>query len=109
MDEIKSLESQLRSLPREAVPEDLLGKLLAEIPAMTEIRRQRRSDKYNLPLFAVAAALLAAAMISIFHSDAARRDEHAISAHYVIYRPTLKQETDPCNIFPPLPELRRLY
>jgi hypothetical protein len=109
MDEIKSLENQLRSLPREAAPEELLGKLLADIPAATEISRQRRSHKYILPFFAVAAAILAAATIWIFHPDAARRDEHAISAHYVIYRPTLKQEIDPCNIFPPLPESRRVY
>jgi hypothetical protein len=109
MDEIKSLEIQLRSLPREAVPEELLGKLLADIPAAKNLRRAQRSHKYILPLFAAAAALVAAATISIFHPDAAHRDEHAISAHYVIFRPTLKQETDPCNIFPPLPEVRRVY
>ena len=109
MNEINSIESQLRSLPREAVPEELLGKLLADIPAATEIRRQPRSHKYMMPLFAAAAALVVAATISIFHQDASRRDEHAISARYVIYRPTLKQETNPCNIFPPLPASPHAY
>ena len=109
MDEINLLENQLRSLPQQAVPEDLLGKMLSEIPAAKEIRRPRRSHKYVALLFAVAAALFAAATIWIFYPHAERRDEHAISAHYVIYRPTVKQETDPCNIFPPLPESRPLY
>jgi len=108
MDELKSIENHLRSLPREVVPEELLGKLLADLPAAAA-PRQLGSHKYFLPLFTVAAALLVAVTITIFHPDAARRDEHAISARYVIYRSTLKQETDPCNIFPPFPESRRVY
>jgi hypothetical protein len=107
MDEIKSLEEQLRSLPREAVPQKLLGKLLAGIPATADLRRQRRSHKFTLPFLAVAAVLVVATSISIFHRGAAQSEEHSISAHYVIYRPTLKQETDPCNVFPPLPESHR--
>jgi hypothetical protein len=106
MDELESLEQQLRSMPQAAAPEGLLERLLADIPASNELAR-RRSPTWNLPWAAVAAVLCVMAALAVvrpFHPSRTSDRERAVTAQYVVYRPIRKQETDPCCILPPLPK-----
>jgi hypothetical protein len=106
MDEIESLEQQLRSLPRAVVPDGLLQRLLTDIPDQPEIASRNRSRNWKLPLAAVAAALCISATIAVFnplHPSSSVDRERAISVEYIVHPPILNQETDPCSILPPLP------
>jgi hypothetical protein len=100
MDEIDSLEQQLRSLPQEAPPCGLLQRLLADIPA-------QRSSIWNRAPVALAAVLFIAATVSVFypfHPNSAGHRDRAVSAEFVLHHSLNKQETDPCSILPPFPE-----
>src|SRR4051812_38387727 len=106
MDEIKSIEQQLRSLPRAVAPDGLLQRLLADIPDQPELASRSRSRKWKLAWASIAAALCIATTIAVFnplHRSATVDRERAVSAEFVVHRPIVNQETDPCSILPPLP------
>jgi hypothetical protein len=106
MDEIESLEQQLRSLPRAVAPDGLLQRLLADIPDQPEPASRNRSWRSKLAWASIAAALFLSATIAVFNplqSSSTVNRERAVSAEYVVYRPIPKTETDPCSILPPLP------
>jgi hypothetical protein len=122
MDEIESLEHQLRSLPQKAPPDGLLQRLLDDIPAVGQTslsaregaRQTRmsapladRSSTWNTALVALAAALFIAATVSVFYPfppNSAGHSDRAVSAEYVLHHSISNQETDPCSILPPFPE-----
>jgi hypothetical protein len=106
MDEIESLEQRLRSLSRAVAPAGLLQQLLTDIPDHLDFASQNRSRSWKLPFAAIAAALCVSATIAVFnllHPSSTVDRERAVSAEYVMHRPILNQETDPCSILPPLP------
>jgi hypothetical protein len=106
MDEIESLEQQLRSLPRAVAPDGLLQRLLTDIPDQPDFASRNRSRSWKLPVAAIAAALCISVTIAVFnplHSSSAVDRERAVSVEYVVRHPILNQETDPCSILPPLP------
>ena len=122
MDEIESLEHQLRSSTRESPPDGLLQRLLDDIPAVGQTSlsaragtrqtrmsapRAHRSSIWNSSMVALAAALFVAATVSVFYPfppNSAGHRERAVSAEYVLHHSISNQETDPCSILPPFPE-----
>lgn len=106
MDENIFLEKKLRAVRPDAVPGDLLGKLLADIPS--GIRPAARwAPVSGVWWLAGAAVLMAAASVTINHWPPTRSPERAVSMQFVIYRSQNNQETDPCAIFPPFADSRR--
>jgi hypothetical protein len=106
MDEIESFEQQLRSLPRAVPPDGLLQRLLTDIPDQPELGSRNRSRSWKLAWASIAAALCISAAVAVFnplHPSSTVDRERAVSAEFVVYRPILNQETDPCSILPPLP------
>jgi hypothetical protein len=106
MDEIESLEQQLRSLPRSVAPDGLLQRILTDIPNQPNFAPRNQTWRSKLALAAIAAALCISASVAVFnrlHPTSTANRDRAVSAEYVVFRPTLNQETDPCSILPPLP------
>ena len=106
MDEIESLEQQLRSVPRAVPPDGLLQRLLTDIPDQPEVASRNQSRSWKLPLAAIAAALCISATVAVFnplHPSSSVDRERTVSVEYVVHHQILNQETDPCSILPPLP------
>jgi hypothetical protein len=106
MDEIESLEQQLRSMPRAAAPDGLLQRLLTDISDQSDFASRNQSRRSKLVLAAIAAALCISASVAVFsrlHPTPSADRERAVSAEYVMFRSILNQETNPCSILPPLP------
>jgi hypothetical protein len=108
MDDIESVERQLRSVRRETAPLGLLDRLLADIPETRDVVSRSQLRRWKMPLTAAAAVICISATISVFFSRfSSVESERAVAAEFVIYQP-ISKETDPCSILPPLPESSRL-
>jgi hypothetical protein len=91
------LESQLRSLPAPQVPDQLLGALLADIPARPAAAAHRmRASLSWLAGAAAAAAVLIALTLGRDSRNGQLESSASVSVEYVLHPFTPKQETDPC-------------
>ncbi len=114
---LKSLETELRRLPKVEVPETLEARLLAAIPRMpTETARRRRIRwrRWTIGVGSAAAAaalIIAAVMLPLHRSTENFQKSMGVSTDtsppYVLDdRITRSEETRPCDILPPLPNWR---
>ena len=115
---LRSLEDELRRLPKLEVPETLEARLLAAIPRMpTETARRRRIRWRRWTIGAVSAAaaaalIIAAVMLPLHRSTENFQKSMGVSTDtsppYVLGdRITRSEETRPCDILPPLPDWHR--
>ena len=115
---LRSLEDELRLLPKAEVPETLEARLLAAIPRMpTEGARWRRMRwrRWSLGVGSVAAAaavIAAAVMLPLHRSHENSKQSVRVSSDTSPLRVlgdkvTRTEETRPCDILPPLPDLHR--
>ena len=113
---LRSLEDELRRLPKVEVPDTLEARLLAAIPREpTEKARRRRIRwrSWTIGVGSVAAAtvFIAAAVMLISHRSTESFQESVgvstdTSPFYVLGdQITRSEETRSCDILPPLPDL----
>ena len=108
-DDLSAVENVLRGIPQPSVPNSLLDDLLADLNARSDGSRAHsvssRKDRMrrSILLGGIAASLIAFfAILSSFRLPKSSlpipADAHALPATYFV-----SDETDPCNILPPLP------
>ena len=113
---LRSLEDELRRLPKAEVPGTLEARLLAAIPRMpTEIARWRRIRWRRWAIgvgsaAAAAALIVAAVMLPLHRSNENFKESVGVStdtspAYVRGDQITRSEETRPCDILPPLPDL----
>ena len=111
---LAALEAELRRLPPPEPPADLEAALISAIPSGIPSRRAARQTRWALSVASAAAAAavaVAALMVMHFRETAGPPERHATRDVLNDTRPAfivearsipISQETDPCNILPPL-------